>query len=339
MPLRPPRVLYMGGAPRSPPRGAAVEQLEAGGRLPQSPRRRAARELQVGARRPGCHTLPVLARILAPRLAADGAAGGRCWLPFVDAGGTFRGRLRDDDVVGLREAVGGGLREVRVDAAAAPRWLAELGELLGLEVRGGGVLAIVADQVVLLTLHLTPVRASPGGRPAGIAAVDAVRMGPGRRQRRRMRNQQFAYAPGPEVRAPAPVAAVADDDNDDELPPTPVRAMVSRLADLDEGRQRRYDVVQRHLRAVEEIERRARTGAYDADVPVRVAVAELEEAVLDTIDSFNIIGGIATQLREDIAAAGYTPTTPPRQLSENPPEELLTPSLRRRLLRRQAKKN
>ncbi|KAL6658154.1 hypothetical protein ACP70R_003740 [Stipagrostis hirtigluma subsp. patula] len=74
-------------------------------------------------------------------------------------------------------------------------------------------------------------------------------------------------------------------------------------------------------------------------VPVKATVAELEEAVLDTIDSFNIIGGMATQLREDIAAAGYTPTTPPRQLAENPPEELLTPSFRRRLLRRQAKKN
>jgi division protein CdvB (Snf7/Vps24/ESCRT-III family) len=131
---------------------------------------------------------------------------------------------------------------------------------------------------------------------------------------------QRELEPEPEVEAPAQTLAV--------------QAMVSQLDKLHQGMEARHHSIRDLVGRLREIEILARTGSYDSDTPIRKAVEELEEDVARIVDSYNAIKMQAEELSAAMAGEGVTPAAPPAVLRESL-EDAVTPSIRRRLLRRQ----
>lgn len=155
--------------------------------------------------------------------------------------------------------------------------------------------------------------------------------GRGRKSIRKARNALFAYKP--EVEEPA------GGYDDGDLPPSPLKLLLSRLSTLEHGMLRRQGQVRDRLQELGELEVRAqrRSSCTEDEVSVKGEIRKHEEAILSIVDSYDLISPMADELRQDIADRGATPPRPHPALAQSP-EGQLTPSLRLRLQRRREKK-
>jgi division protein CdvB (Snf7/Vps24/ESCRT-III family) len=134
-----------------------------------------------------------------------------------------------------------------------------------------------------------------------------------------------------------PALAPAADGEQEDLTPH-VAAMVLRLSGLHESLTSKRNEVENHLKEIQEIEQMAAAGEYDLAIPIQEEVENHEESILSIINSFNIVKDLIAELEAEIIEEGITPATLSPHPSE-PLDELLTPSLRRRLLRKLVKKD
>lgn len=163
----------------------------------------------------------------------------------------------------------------------------------------------------------------------------------GRRTIRKEKNALLAYKPEPEEEEPDGDGGGGDDEEDeDEDAPNSAKLLLACLAYLEHGMRRRQGDVRDALQELGELEIRAQRGRTDSsedEAPVKEAIRRLQDTIIATVESYEIMAPMADEVRQDIADKGATPPRAHPSLAQSI-EALLPPSLRLNLQRRRDKK-